>query len=137
VWALKKDHYTAEDCWMRIMNFVQALSRYYPALQFKISGEAPEKRALHHSTALNAVRIAQEAVTNAIKHAGAGTILIVSDTTTGKWMLTINDDGRGFNYDAASTNGNGLSNMKQRAAESGFKITVSSAGTGTSISIII
>jgi signal transduction histidine kinase len=137
VWALKKDHYTAEDCWMRIMNFVQALSRYYPALQFKISGDAPEKRALHHTTALNAVRIIQESVTNAIKHARATTIHISSTITAGKWMLTVKDDGKGFDHDVVNETGNGMNNMKQRAAESGFGITVSSGNTGTSISIII
>lgn len=138
VWALKKDNYTAEDCWMRIKNFVQALSRYYPNIQFKTTGDAPGKRVLHHTAALNLVRIVQESVTNAIKHAAPATIHIGCDLNEAIWILTITDDGKGFAYESTkdSADGNGLQNMLQRAADSGFKLNIIPGVTnGTIVSI--
>lgn len=140
IWALKKDNYTAEECLLRIKNFIHPFSRYYPHIQFKVEGEASAQKQLHYTRALNVVRIVQEAVTNAIKHTTAGTISIVSNEKDGKWDLTVADDGKGFSYEAMkkAEQGNGLNNMKQRAIDSGFDITIESIdGTGTKISILI
>jgi len=41
IWALKKDSYSAEECLLRIKNFVQPLSRYYSHIQFNVTGDAP------------------------------------------------------------------------------------------------
>jgi signal transduction histidine kinase len=139
VWALKKDNYTAEECLLRIKNFIQALSRYYPHIQFKAEGIAPEK-ILHHTKALHVVRIVQEAVTNAIKHAAATTISLSGKMHDGKWDLTVIDDGKGFDYEKIKDTelGNGLMNMNKRASESGIEFIVNSApGSGTKISMLI
>lgn len=139
VWALKKDNYTAEECLLRIKNFMQALSRYYPHIQFKAEGDAPE-RTLHHTKALHVVRIVQEAVTNAVKHAGAATISLSGNMHDGKWELTVTDDGKGFDYEKIKDTelGNGLMNMNKRANESEIEFTVNSTpGSGTKISMLI
>ena len=140
VWALKKDNYTEEECLLRIKNFMQALSRYYPHIQFKVTGEASAGKILHHTKALHVVRIVQEAVTNAIKHAAAETISLSSSQNEGKWELTVVDDGKGFDYDAMkhTGDGNGLVNMNQRATESEIVFTVSSqVGSGTKVTMLI
>ncbi len=140
VWALKKDNYTAEECLLRIKNFIQALSRYYPHVLFKTAGEAPGEKILHHNKALHIVRIVQEAVTNAIKHAAAANIILSSNQTGGKWELTVVDDGKGFDYEAMkhTEQGNGLLNMQQRATESGIIFTiVSKVDGGTKVTILI
>lgn len=139
VWALKKDNYSADDCWLRIKNFIQALARYYPGIHFKVEGEAPVKKQLHHAKALNLVRIVQEAVTNAIKHAATANITLSSNQSADKWQLTVEDEGRGFDHEAVklSESGNGLLNMQQRAIDSGFELKVNSIpGKGTRISIL-
>jgi len=138
VWALKKDTYTAEECLLRIKNFIQALSRYYPHIQFKAEGEASAEKILHHTKALHVVRIVQEAVTNAIKHAAANSISLSSSEHAGKWELRVTDDGKGFDYEAMkrAEHGNGLLNMNQRATESGVQFKVSSApASGTTITM--
>ena len=140
VWALKKEKYTAEETFVRIRNFIQPLSRYYSHIHFKIDGEAPPEIELPYNKALNLVRIVQEAISNCIKHAGAGEIIVSSKTEENKWHIAITDNGKGFDYDAAkkAEEGNGLNNMQQRAAASGYKFTTeSSANKGTTISIII
>jgi signal transduction histidine kinase len=139
VWALKKDNYTAEDCLVRIRNFIQPLSRYYKNINFKIDGDAPAGLNFHYTKALNLVRIIQEAVSNSIKHAGAKNIYIFGRNENGRWKLTVTDDGKGFDYEAAKAAdaGNGLNNMQRRAADTGFIFSIESeAGRQTVISVI-
>ena len=140
IWALKKDTYTANECLMRIRNFMQPFSRYYPNIQFKVEGDAPEEKTLHYTRALNLVRMVQEAVTNAIKHAEATQVSINSSILNDQWEICITDNGRGFNKEAIikSAAGNGLLNLEQRARDSGFELSIQSApGDGTSVRILI
>ena len=140
IWALKKDNYTAEDCLLRIRNFIQPFTRYYTHIYFSLEGNASAKKVLHYSKALNLVRIVQEAVTNAIKHANPKNINITSKTTDDTWQLIITDDGKGFDTQSLkeTEQGNGISNMKQRALDAGFNLAIDSGeGTGTSIIVKI
>jgi signal transduction histidine kinase len=140
VWALKKEKYSAEECFMRIRNFMQPLTRYYTNIRFQIEGDAPSLMDIPYTKALNLVRIVQEAVSNSIKHANPEHIIISSSMNEGKWCITVTDDGKGFDYLAAKAaeEGNGLNNMQQRAAESGFEFTtISKENKGTTITIIV
>ncbi|HLG41249.1 MAG TPA: ATP-binding protein [Chitinophagaceae bacterium] len=140
IWALKKDSYNAEDCLVRIRNFIQPFNRYYQHIHFKLEEKQAISKELHYAKALNVVRIAQEAVTNAIKHSGAKSISIVSTSVDGKWELTVSDDGKGFESQTwgGSEQGDGLSNMKKRAADSGFDLRIEqNKPGGTRISLLI
>ncbi len=139
IWALKKDNYTAEDCLLRIKNFIQPLARYYSHIQFTVQGETPAGKELHYTKALNAVRIVQEAVTNAIKHGSPSVIKVTSKETAGHWGLEIFNDGKRFDHAAmkAAGQGNGLENMEQRAKDSGFDISIGSDENGTRIAIMV
>jgi signal transduction histidine kinase len=139
IWALKKDSYTAEECMLRIKNFIQPFSQYYRHLLFKFEGDVPEKK-LQHNKAFHLVRIVQEAVSNAIKHADAKNIIITSSIENNYWKLVINDDGKGFDYTTTKEMqlGNGLNNMQQRAAEGKFDYSIYSIkNVGTTITITL
>lgn len=137
IWALKNEVFTAQECFMRIRNFVQSLSRYYPNIQFRVEGDAPQQKQLHYSAALNIVRIVQEVVNNAIKHGNPDHIHISSSIDGEQWLLQIDDDGIGFNSSMASM-GNGMDNIKRRAADSKLDVQLQSApGKGTHILISI
>jgi signal transduction histidine kinase len=140
IWALNKESYTAEDCLLRIRNFIQPFNRYYEQIRLRVEGEAPANVTLDYKKALHLVRIVQEAITNSIKHAGASNITVTSLPLNGQWMLKVNDDGKGFDSVSAreSKTGNGLGNMEQRAAEAGFIFVVESrAGSGSLVSITV
>jgi signal transduction histidine kinase len=140
VWALKKEKYTAEECLVRIRNFIQPLARYYSHIHFQVEGESYPIMELPYTKALNVVRIVQEAVSNSIKHANPKNIIISSLVADNRWSLAVSDDGKGFNYFTAKQleQGNGLNNMHQRAAESGFEFIIKSRETeGTTMTIII
>jgi signal transduction histidine kinase len=140
VWALKKESYTAEDCLVRIRNFIQPFTRYYEHIHFRVIGEAPADHILHYTKALNLVRIVQEAISNSIKHASPSSIQVTSSVNNDQWKLVIVDDGKGFDQAAArkTEQGNGLHNMEHRAAETGFDLTLETKpGSGTIITIVV
>ena len=80
------------------------------------------------------LRIAQESVTNAIKHSHASRITIALRRGLGTVDLCIEDDGRGFDPDK-STEGFGLLGMQERAAKLGANMTIESGASGTSVCV--
>jgi len=79
-------------------------------------------------------RVAQEAVTNAIKHGCAKNITIELAVVKGGGVLTIWDDGRGFDPVAPSQSGLGLRTMNYRAKMIGGSLHVqSSRQRGTAV----
>lgn len=96
--------------------------------------------APHHEMAL--YRIAQEAITNIRKHAQAKKVRIVLRDEGTHVLLSVRDDGRGFESDAKRGPGPatsfGLTGMSERAALIGGHLTVKSApGTGTTLELVI
>jgi len=71
-------------------------------------------------------RIAQEAVSNAIRHGRARRIDVGLHQTDGGLVLSLRDNGVGFDPDDAPTDGMGLSTMRQRAAAVGGDLSVRS-----------
>lgn len=140
IWALKKDHYTAEDCLLRIRNFIQPFIRYYPHIQFLVEGTAPAM-ILNGSRALHLVRMVQESVNNSIKHADARHILVKSSWDESGWKIVVSDDGKGFSKETAVISGseqNGLSNLKERALAAHIDLAIESDGTsGTAIQLMV
>ena len=82
--------------------------------------------------------IAQEALANAAKHAGATRVLVSLRCVDDECVsLQIIDNGRGFEVGTATAVlGHGLSNMEERAHQIGGEFEIaSSAGDGTTITI--
>lgn len=83
-------------------------------------------------------RIAQELLTNAIKHADAKNILLQCNQRNNRFFITVEDDGAGFNEGILRENpGMGFINIKNRVAYLNGKIDIVSKGDqpGTSINI--
>jgi PAS domain S-box-containing protein len=83
-----------------------------------------------NTVATHLYRIAQEAVTNAVKHGGAKTIVICLAGSAGKRILTITDDGIGLLEPYTKNQGSGLQIMKYRAAAIGASLAVRRASGG-------
>jgi signal transduction histidine kinase/ligand-binding sensor domain-containing protein len=87
------------------------------------------------------LRIAQEAVTNALKHASAHKISVNLHTEERRINLRIVDDGRGFEeLNAFSSHGGhfGLIGMRERAERIGGRLRLSShAGEGTELEVTV
>jgi signal transduction histidine kinase len=85
----------------------------------------------------NLLRIAQEAVLNAVKHSGARTLRVTLNSTERQLHLSVKDDGTGFDNGGTVPEGHyGLIGMRERAAQIGadFRI-VSAPGEGTTVSV--
>ena len=110
------------------------LSRPGLAVQHHISGELGDLPML---VCVSIVRILQEALNNAAKHAGASRIDVTARFGTERVLLRVEDNGAGFDpKQMRSKGGHGLSTMRERAELSGGSCKVSSrSGAGTTIQV--
>jgi signal transduction histidine kinase len=104
-------------------------------------GELPPLPRLGPPGALHALRIVQEAITNALRHARAHTIRVRTGEEKGPKgvpgvFVEVADDGVGMGPRGAA-GGRGLGNMAHRAAELGGRLEVVSGGRGTCVRLWI
>jgi signal transduction histidine kinase/ligand-binding sensor domain-containing protein len=106
----------------------------------KVDVSGPEA-ALPQEMEQQLLRIAQEAVTNVVKHAGAEHIAIKLHADAGKLSLRIQDDGRGFEPQGVfSSHGGhfGLIGMRERAERLGGEMRLASnPGEGTEVEVTV
>jgi signal transduction histidine kinase len=74
-----------------------------------------------------ALRIAQEALTNVRRHADATVVRVRAGTEDGRLVLVVTDNGRGFDPDGVGDSAYGLASMRERAALIGGELQVESA----------
>ena len=83
-------------------------------------------------------RVAQEALHNALRHAGASRVTVALSTTPRLVVLEVSDDGHGFAPDAPSGGpGLGLESMRERAAAAGGRLAIRSGPKGTTVRMTI
>lgn len=116
------------------------------ARTFKIDARLQTKgelRRLRNDQELHFYRIAQEALTNVVKHACASRLSLLLEFLPDEIVLTIEDNGRGFDVPEdltklARTGGMGVLNMRQRMREIGGCLRLNSApGRGTTLVLSI
>lgn len=92
--------------------------------------------ALSEVAATVLFRIAQEALTNAERHAGARSIEMLLERMGGAVVLSIVDDGVGFDADSVAVHpkrGIGLRNMMERMEAIGGRLAIVSSAAGTRV----
>ena len=104
----------------------------------RVSGQAIDLRVgelprLPSGPATQVLRIAQEALGNALRHAGAQRIRVQLENGSGRLVLSVADDGQGFDPGAVRGQRLGLTSMEERATELGGTLSVSSSETGTTV----
>ena len=84
--------------------------------------------------AVQLYRIAQEAVSNAVRHSGAQNIRVTLNRNNGETVLSIEDDGKGLSSEAARSRGMGLRTIRYRAGLIGANLqVVPGRGRGTRV----
>ena len=130
VWSIKTEKLTVNSLKNKIEEFYRRFETdSLFELSFKVSDEESELGPL---MALNLYRIAQEALTNILKYAGAKHVKI---ELSGK-LLKIIDDGKGFDIEKVKK-GYGLNNMEGRAKEMNAHYEIRSSDRGTEISVLL
>jgi signal transduction histidine kinase len=105
-------------------------------LKLSLNDERPDLPA---DVAYNLLRIAQEAMLNAVQHSGARTLNVTLDSTRTRLRLLVDDDGAGFDDEGEAPIGHyGLVGMKERAAQIGARFELTSEpGRGTSVLVLL
>lgn len=133
VWVLDDRLDTISDLVERLkkfcLPFVEAVNI---TLSFSIE-DTVRNLKLAKSEKRNLYLIVKEAINNSVKYAGCKNITVHFGLFKKKLFLLIEDDGNGFVIDEV-TEGNGLKNIKDRAAQMYYSASISSSyGNGTKI----
>lgn len=102
------------------------------ALEVRLQLE-PAEPQLPPSIAVAVFRVLQEALSNAVRHSGAGRVDVELRCGPDRLELTVRDDGTGFDP-AGASDGFGLLGMRERARALGGTLDVQTgAGAGTTV----
>lgn len=116
---------------------VQMTSGVPVDFEFEVKGR---ERPGRYDAQANVFLIAREAVTNALSHAAATRIRLELGYTQKELHLAIQDDGAGFDPEAAMAKDGhwGFRGMRERARQIGATFTIDSAsGRGTRIDVVV
>jgi len=121
---------------------IQALRTHSASLAGRIGlpvvveADLPDRPPLDVEESL--YRIAQEALHNVVKHAGARQVRLEVGRVAEGVSLRVVDDGRGFDPSAVPDGHLGLAGMRSRAERLGGRLTVTSEiGHGTTIEVVV
>jgi signal transduction histidine kinase len=103
-----------------------------PEIDIQLDDDLPRDAARDREL----LRVAQEALNNAVRHAAATRVEVRLHEGDGGIVLEVADDGRGFDPDAGAVRATrlGLTSMEERARRLGGTLTIDSApGRGTTV----
>jgi signal transduction histidine kinase/ligand-binding sensor domain-containing protein len=134
IWALRSQDSGETTLPVSLRRIVEAAGGHGMEARFSIFGAY---RPLPPGTEREILRVAQEAIHNVTRHAGAKVLTVQLEYGPGEIALEVRDDGRGFKAEeeALSPPGHyGLTGMRERAATIGGTLEVTSApGAGTAV----
>lgn len=137
VWALRPLALGADDLGYAFLHLVHKLAEGSATpIGFTLRGVL---RPLSQDVEHHLLRIGQEALTNALRHANAADIRVTLTCGDDRIELTVEDSGEGFDT-AGPTHrqGLGLRGMQERAASLGGELTIASEpGQGTRVRVVI
>lgn len=138
IWALDPDKDTLLDTLQRIEIAGQGLFASTTVLfSMRYNHQQAAGIVLDTNRRRQALMICKEGLHNALRHSGAAAVLVSVACDPRCVTLTIEDDGCGFDPEAAAV-GYGLKSMRGRAASAGGELAIRSApGTGTRITLKI
>lgn len=138
IWAVQREAVPPDEFADKFKVYANELTAYRPALRLNFQEAFEGTGMLEPACVLHLSAACQEALNNALKHSGAATINILFSCNSAElFRFELSDDGTGFDQDTVQQ-GNGLNNMRHRAAESGARMELeTSPGNGTTIRFII
>lgn len=136
-------HGAGGDLQAALATFIQTVNT--AALDFSLTVDSHATALLSEAARHELLRICQEAIHNALKHAGANQITVEVGFNAGRpgWVhASVRDDGQGFLVSGGGAGGSetvggfGLGGMRERAAQVGGTLEVTSVlGEGTTVSL--
>jgi signal transduction histidine kinase len=115
----------------------QLVEAFHGRVRVEASLDVHGDRKVEADVQVALYRIAQEALNNVAKHAQATRVTLTLRLSDEQVDLTVVDDGRGFDPDAAAAGHLGLEIMRERAAAIGAVLRVASRpGDGTRLTVV-
>ena len=136
IWALKKEEISFSDFTEKLKVIAHHQVAVTPSTMLEFNDQGTDGLILGAEEALHLLRICQEAIHNAVKHAHMDKMEISWLSAHGHYEVRIKDNGQGFNPSDNRSGHYGLENMKQRAAEIHAQFSVETyQGQGTLVII--
>lgn len=135
LWTLDPEKDTLQDIAIRLKDFGDEFFDG-TGVQFSVTGigAEPGRGRLSMDGKRHLLLLFKEAMTNVLRHAGAGTVLLSVAIRDGELDIRLRDDGRGYVPGNGSGEGQGIRNMRMRAERLGGRLTISGApGGGTEV----
>ncbi|AXQ31452.1 hypothetical protein D0B54_23420 [Solimonas sp. K1W22B-7] len=105
-------------------------------LQFELRG-LPDELRWPPAALLQLLRVVQEAAHNALRHARATRLRVVAETVGEHLLLTVEDDGVGFDATRERPGHHGLANLRRRALRLGGEIEWTGLQPGTRVRLLV
>ncbi len=123
---------------------LQAMAKQFSSPELTLTAEiAAVDKVLPAEHEISFYRIIQESLNNISKHAGAKNAWLTVEKENSRVIVTIRDDGCGFDYEALMNNplgkrGLGLTGLMERARSMGAELRIESApGRGTRAVLVV
>ncbi|HYE80177.1 MAG TPA: ATP-binding protein, partial [bacterium] len=139
IWDLRTDSTAQEDLSASLQGWLRSRSAGETVpVEFHAEGQVPD---LGEGAPFQILRICQEAVNNALAHAGATCITVALKSDENGLTLNISDDGRGFDsrlIDSPKPGHFGLNSLNERARNIGAHLEIRSIlHQGTTVSLAL
>ena len=137
IWILNKEQVTAQEFFDKLVDYTHRFLQSYPDVKLLVEEDFAGSKQLNSNEALQLFRICQEAITNSCKYAGSEILELHGKAGPEKFIISIKDQGQGFDSNAtAAEGGYGLKNMRRRASDINAELQIVSAkGSGVTVSI--
>lgn len=135
IWAINDEQINVKDLYDKLKVYTRNMFKHSDTV-ISFQENFNTDKMLDSLTGLNLFRICQEIINNSFKHAAANNLIVFIACSKEKILITIQDDGKGFDCNNLSKKGYGLQNMQSRANEYKIKICcTSNINEGTSYEI--
>ena len=134
LWILNQPHITGQQWYERTLSWLTKVWEDRETPHLHTNFNYSEVFTLGPTVANTIFRITQEAVNNALKYADAQQVFFSLSVQNAMVILTISDDGRGFNPEQV-LRGYGLANMQTRTEELGGHFYLTSDNQGTIVRV--
>jgi signal transduction histidine kinase len=139
VWDLRSQVLESHGLGMALKTMAEGVSSSQgPLVEVEVTGES---HPLPKGVDFQLLRVAQEALTNALKHANASRIRILLETTPDLTLLSVSDDGQGFTPPSAAHSNEmhfGMLGIQERAIRIGAELSIIGApGKGCTVKLTL
>jgi signal transduction histidine kinase len=139
IWDLRTEVLASQGLAAALIGWLRMRSASCPEVKLDFRQHGSPVPALTEEEALHLMRIAQEAVNNALRHGRPKQVRLALSSDSEKTALEICDDGEGFDVDGAlraAGSSYGLRSQQERAHKLGAQLGIASQpGRGTHVSV--